>query len=281
MQQPTSPPVRASDIVAWEFCAVKLYFERVERRRPPDPGPRDASRERGTLSHAAHDSDVATGERFSRMAKILSAAGVIALALMLVMGLASCAPADLAETQAWIGAFGAGFLVLGIVLRKAAGEVQRRTRVPAHVRMLSTDSGLRPGQLLSDDSLGLVGRPDYVFSRRSGLRTRIFTAELKSRPAPRRPFHGHVLQAAASIHLARTHYGRRASSSGLLVYTDSSVDIELTPALLRELEQAVVATRAVLASPSPPPRNHASRARCVACPFSTLCPASLAHPTSG
>jgi CRISPR/Cas system-associated exonuclease Cas4 (RecB family) len=134
--------------------------------------------------------------------------------------------------------------------------------------MLSTEAGLRRGQLLRDDALALHGRPDYVFTRKVRLRKRVFTAEFKSRTAPRRPFRGHVLQTAAGIHLARVHYGGSAANSGYPVYLDSSVEIVLTPALVRELEGAVAAVHTLYASPVPPARNHSRRARCATCPFS-------------
>jgi CRISPR/Cas system-associated exonuclease Cas4 (RecB family) len=280
MPAPPHTTVRSSDLVDWDFCALKLYYERVERRVPRSTRSRDAARADGTSRHAAHNADVASASRTSRVAHALALIGVMALALMLLLGLAGCSPSRVSEAQSWIGAFGAGFVVLALALNRASAEMRRRTGIPAHLRMLSRDAGARRGDLLRDDRLGLVGRPDYVFSRRSGLRTRIYTAEVKSRTKPRRPFHGHVLQTAASVHLARIHHGGRASSRGLLVYDDGSVDVELTPALSRELRDAVAAIRSLLDSPIPPPRNHTSPRRCAACPFASDCPASLAS-TSG
>lgn len=273
-QNPT--PVRSSDLADHDFCALRLYYERVEHRQPRDARVRDATRAAGTSRHVEHDAQVTAAAGIGRIASRLSLLGAVALLLMLLLGLAACSPDQVSETRGWLGAFGAGALVLAILLRGGSAELRRRTRIPPHLRMLSSDAGLKTGQLLRDDRLGLVGRPDYVFTRRQRLRNRIFTAELKSRRAPRRPFRGHLLQAAASIHLARQHYGRQAALTGYLVYADRSVDVELTPALSRDLQESVDRVRAVLSSRTPPHRNHASPARCRACPFAGDCPASLA-----
>jgi len=267
--------VRSSDLGDWAFCAIKLYYERVQRRTPTDSHACDTARATGSSSHAAHEASVASAMHVGRIASRLTLIGALALALMLLFGLAGCSPGDVSDARGWLGAFGAGLIVLAILLHRGSAEVRRRTRIPAHLRMLSSDAGLRRGQLLRDDALALLGRPDYVFTRKVGLRKRVFTAEYKSRTAPRRPFRGHVLQTAAGIHLARVHYGRAAATTGYLVYSDSSVPIELTPALARELEGAVAAVHALYASPVPPARNHSSRARCAACPFSADCPSSL------
>jgi CRISPR/Cas system-associated exonuclease Cas4 (RecB family) len=269
--------VRSSDLADWQFCAIKFFYERVQGRAPVNARARDASRAAGTAAHAAHDAAVSSAASMHRLARAVSLAGLAALALMLLLGLAACSASAVDQARNWTGAGGAGMIVLALVLHAATASLQRRTQIPASLRVLSSDAGLRRGQLLRDDRLGLVGRPDYIFSRRSGVRTRIFTAEAKSRPTPRRPFRGHVLQTAASIHLARSHYGRRASRSGYLVYADSSVEVELTRALTVELENAVAAVRSILTSPSTPSRNHASQRRCSACSFAAECPASLLH----
>jgi CRISPR/Cas system-associated exonuclease Cas4 (RecB family) len=279
MQQITHPTVRSSDLADHDFCALRFYLERVQGRRPRDARARDAARVAGTSRHAAHDTQVTAAHGIARIASRLSLFGAFALILMLILGLTGCSPDQIADTRGWLGAFGAGAIVLAILLQYGSAELRRRTRIPAHLRMLSSDAGLKAGQLLRDDRLGLVGRPDYVFSRRLRLRTRIFTAEVKSRSAPRRPFRGHLLQAAASIHLARQHYGRQAALSGYLVYADRSVDVELTPALSRDLRESVEQVRTVLSSTTPPPRNHSSPGRCRACPFAAECPSSLASST--
>jgi CRISPR/Cas system-associated exonuclease Cas4 (RecB family) len=267
--------VRSSDLVEWDFCAVKFYFERVLRRSPADPGRRDAARAAGTARHEAHNADVAAASGIGRLASALSLVGVAALLLMLLLGLAGCTAAAREETRGWFGAFGAGLIVIALLVRRAAADLRRRSGIPHHLRVLSSDAGHERGQLLRDEAMGLVGRPDYVFTRRSGLGKSIHTAEVKPRRAPRRPFRGHVLQTAASIHLARVHYGRRASRTGYLIYADSSVPVTLTPALADELRQAIADVRALMASPTAPPRNHASARRCAACPFAAECPASL------
>ena len=272
--------VRSSDLVDWDFCAVKFFFERVLRRTPADPRRRDAARAAGRDRHVAHDADVAAASGISRLASAVSVCGMAALLLMLLLGLLGCSAANVAETGGWAGAFGAGLVVVAVVLHRSAAELRRRSGIPKHLRMLSSDAGLETGQLLRDARLGLTGRPDYVFSRRSGFRTRIHTAEVKSRTAPRRPFRGHLLQLAASIHLARIHYGRKAARTGFLVYSDGSQKVTLTPALAADLSAAVASVRTVLSSPIPPLRNHANPRRCAGCPFASECPASLAAPAS-
>jgi CRISPR/Cas system-associated exonuclease Cas4 (RecB family) len=268
--------VRSSDLSDHDYCAIKFYFDRVLRLAPPNPARRDAARAAGTARHEAHDADVAAASEIGRVASGLTLVGVLALVAMLLLGLAGCTPAAREETGGWFGALGAGLIVIALLLQRGAAEVRRKAGVPRHLRMLSTDAGREPGQLLRDERMGLVGRPDYVFTRRVGLRKLVHTAEVKPRPAPRRPYRGHLLQTAAAIHLARTHFGRRAALTGFLVYSDGTIPVTLTDALADELAKAVVTVRAVMAAYAPPERNHANPRRCASCPFSDDCTASLA-----
>lgn len=165
--------------------------------------------------------------------------------------------------------------MLALALFRLAAFARDRASIPRGLRLVSSDMGPNRTCTLRDPRHGLVGRPAWVFRRRVGITSRLVVAELKSRPAPRRPLDGHVLQTAAGIMLLVANHGRRASRTGYLFYADRSFPVALDDGLRGEVLHAADQIRALRAGAAPV-RNHSGRRRCEACPFSSRRPLSLA-----
>jgi hypothetical protein len=272
---PRLEPVAASAIGDWARCSVRYKLEHVDGRRPDDPRAVAALRADGTAFHDRRDRDLRRTAHTQRLATVLLYVGAGGLALMLLLGMASCSAAGLSEAGSWAGALSAGLVMLALALFRLAAFARDRASIPRGLRLVSSDMGPNRTRTLRDPRHGLVGRPDWVFRRRVGLASRLVVAELKSRPAPRRPLDGHVLQTAAGIMLLVANHGRRASRTGHLIYADRSFPVTLDDSLRAEVLHAADQIRALRAGAAPV-RNHSSRRRCETCPFASQCPLSLA-----
>ena len=272
---PRLEPVAASAIGDWARCSVRYKLEHVDGRRPDNPRAVAAIRADGTAFHDRRDRDLRRTAHAQRLATVLLYVGAGGLALMLLLGTVSCSAAGLSEAGSWAGALSAGLVVLALALFRLAAFARDRASIPRGLRLVSSDMGPNRTRTLRDPRHGLVGRPDWVFRRRVGLASRLVVAELKSRPAPRRPLDSHVLQTAAGIMLLVANHGRRASRTGYLIYADRSFPVTLDDGLRAEVLHAADQIRALRAGAAPV-RNHSSRRRCEACPFASRCPLSLA-----
>jgi len=272
---PRLEPVAASAIGDWARCSVRYKLEHVDGRRPDNPRAVAAIRADGTAFHDRRDRDLRRTAHAQRLATLLLYVGAGGLALMLLLGMVSCSAAGLSEAGSWAGALSAGLVVLALALFRLAAFARDRASIPRGLRLVSSDMGPNRTRTLRDPRHGLVGRPDWVFRRRVGLASRLVVAELKSRPAPRRPLDSHVLQTAAGIMLLVANHGRRASRTGYLIYADRSFPLILNDSLRAEVLHAADQIRALRAGAAPV-RNHSSRRRCEACPFTSQCPLSLA-----
>lgn len=132
-------------------------------------------------------------------------------------------------------------------------------------------SGLPPGQVTYSDTwrrsehalfsreLGLAGRPDYLVDGDGG----IVPVEVKSRPAPKRPYRSHVLQLAAYCLLVDKIHGDRPTH-GIVKYDDHSFRVDYDRSLEEELLHTLERMRGSLTAGSAP-RNHSASGRCAAC----------------
>lgn len=161
------------------------------------------------------------------------------------------------------------FVALGTVLLLLSEFLRRRSRMPRGA--VIWDDGPHHGRVpepLYDPQLNLIGRPDYVIRDRSHL----IPVEVKARKAPREPFRGHVLQAAAYCWLVEKVLGQRPELA-VLRYSDRSFEIRYSRRLERELVIAVGELHSLRGTF--PERSHESRARCDACGFLAICDQAL------
>lgn len=181
-------------------------------------------------------------------------------------------------------------LVLAAVLaRAAAGRESKRTGLPAGA-LLYSDTGrpvgrvapAEPGRdgkkqerLLVSETLGLVGRPDYLIEAEGG----VVPVEVKSTasPAGGRPYDSHLAQLAAYCLLVEDVLGARVPY-GLVKYRDREVRVEYTPEL-REYALALIEEMnedaAAAAAGEEVQRSHEDPRRCAGCSLRDACTESL------
>lgn len=169
---------------------------------------------------------------------------------------------------AWVAGF---TLALAGVLFLGAALLRRRTGLLPGL-IVWDDEHEQRGKIpepLYDPETGLTGRPDYILRRGRDW----VPVELKSRPAPRTPYRGHVLQAGAYCLLLQAQFGWRPGMA-LLQYSDRGFPIPYT----QELEVDVRRTLARIHSfqATLPERSHDSASRCRACGFQSECDQALA-----
>jgi CRISPR-associated exonuclease Cas4 len=152
-----------------------------------------------------------------------------------------------------------------------AGRLRTQSGLPSG-RVFYADTGAwrRPEAPLFSARYQLTGKPDYLVEA-SG---RIVPVEVKSGPAPPRPYRSHRLQLAAYCLLVEEFY-RQAPPHGLLRYSDGTVVVEYTAELRDELLAVLQAMRQD-ACALQVPRSHDHAARCRACGFRAHCGEALA-----
>lgn len=148
---------------------------------------------------------------------------------------------------------------LGLLFLWLARRGRAHSGLPAGQVTYTDTGGQRPERPLFSPDLGLTGKPDYIVDTGN----QIVPVEMKSRPAPRRPYASHVLQLAAYCLLTEKAYGRRPPH-GLLRYSDRSFSVDYDAELERRLLHTLDRMRADLATGGAP-RNHNDRYRCNAC----------------
>lgn len=166
-----------------------------------------------------------------------------------------------------------------LILGGALVAVSRRWEAQAGIpggRLVSVDLEHRgrASPTLVDEGLGLTGRPDLLLGTRRGW----VPVEIKSGPAPARPYASHVLQLAAYCRLVEASYGRRPPH-GILQYADRGYALPYTRALETNLRSMIDRIRTQTAPL--PDRSHAEAVRCMACGYQSACDQRLAARQGG
>jgi CRISPR-associated exonuclease Cas4 len=149
-------------------------------------------------------------------------------------------------------------LIAAALFALAAYRASRRSALPAGA-LLYTDTESKPGELLVSHRYGLKGKPDALIRNAKG---EILPVERKSKRAPRQPFEGDVLQAAAYCLLVEEAYGQTPPSMRIQ-YADRYFDIPFTPALRKQvltIAGQIRSSRGVSMH-----RSHQNPARCRGC----------------
>lgn len=167
------------------------------------------------------------------------------------------------------------FLILGGALVALSRRWQAEAGIPGG-RLISVDLERR-GRIsppLTDDCLGLTGRPDLLLETRGGW----VPVEIKSGPAPARPYASHVLQLAAYCRLVEASHGRRPPY-GILKYADRGYSFPYTRGLETNVMRAIERIRS--RADELPDRSHAEAARCAGCGYQSACDQRLAARPGG
>lgn len=162
------------------------------------------------------------------------------------------------------------FLAAAIALLIIAERGRKASGLPAGRVVYSDTRGWKPLETpLSDATIGLTGRPDYLVEQGR----QVIPIEVKSGAAPDSPYDSHIFQLAAYCRLVETTYGRRPDY-GLLHYPDRTFAVDYTPqleaallALLEEMRQC--------ASSESASRSHDLPARCTGCGYRSICDQKL------
>jgi CRISPR-associated exonuclease Cas4 len=171
-----------------------------------------------------------------------------------------------------------GMWWLAFFLLLAAGGVlvviSRRWEAEAGIpggRVVSVDlaGDGRPADPMTDEALGLRGRPDLVLEA-GGRWTPV---EIKSAQAPPMPYLSHILQLAAYCRLVEVTYGHRPSH-GILHYADRTYSLPYTRPLEREMLRMIGRIQAQAGGL--PDRSHQEGGRCAACGYAAICDQRLA-----
>lgn len=162
-------------------------------------------------------------------------------------------------------------LVLGLVLLWLARRSRAETGVPEG-RVVAADVGpwQRLDRPLFSQRYRLTGRPDYLVADGAAL----IPVEVKSSPAPDRPYESHLLQLAAYCLLTAETSGQRPPY-GILRYADRTLEIPYT----RDLEERLLAVLERMREDlraGDAPRDHGNPHRCAACGYLGQCDDALA-----
>ncbi|MCA9983630.1 MAG: Dna2/Cas4 domain-containing protein [Anaerolineales bacterium] len=126
----------------------------------------------------------------------------------------------------------AALLFMALLALYRSRQLRERSGVPAGELIYTDDGAWFPqGEPLYDDTLGLVGKPDYIVEQEDGL---LIPVEVKSAPAPRAPRESHVLQLAAYCLLVESNFGVRPTH-GILQYQDQAFAIDFSEELEEDL----------------------------------------------
>ncbi len=139
--------------------------------------------------------------------------------------------------------------------------------------VIYSDSGAwqRNHTVLHARSVRLVGKPDYLVRQNDGV---IIPVEVKSSPAPKRPWEGQVLQLAAYCLLVEETHGIRPPY-GILQYKDDAFAVTYTPELELDLLDLLAEMGDAAATPDLS-RDHDDVRRCAGCGVRQACDERLA-----
>lgn len=169
-------------------------------------------------------------------------------------------------------ALGVALLLLALVLVLKARQWQEASRLPEG-EIVFSDMGawMRQRKPLFAPSLGLTGKPDYLIEQDDGV---IIPVEVKSSPAPREPYYGHVMQLAAYCLLVQATYGLRPSH-GIIQYRDKAFSVTFTPRMENDALELLDIMRMDAQAPDVD-RDHDNWRRCAGCGHLRHCGQALA-----
>jgi CRISPR-associated exonuclease Cas4 len=161
-----------------------------------------------------------------------------------------------------------GLLVIALTAQETYRATQQAGRiVPGQV----VDSDLTgEGKVLTDPTLDLSGKPDYILKTAHGL----VPVEVKTGQTPERPYESHVLQVASYLHLLETTTGK-APEYGLLTYPQGTFRVGWDDDLRGRL-RATLARMAAAKAAGKADRDHQQPGRCRGCARRAACDQRLA-----
>lgn len=156
--------------------------------------------------------------------------------------------------------------------------LRRRARVSLpgvrDARIVASDTGVVPPQVLRDSQLGLYGKPDYLLAEGTGEGRRLIPMELKPRRKATRLYESDEIQLGVYLLATRATYGRQAASFGFVRYAATTFRVELTAALERRIIEVVAGIR-MGRKAAVVHRSHEVPARCAGCAMRQNCSESL------
>lgn len=151
-------------------------------------------------------------------------------------------------------------------------RISTRVGIPWSHEINADDGALPAVELMIDDTLGLVGRPDYIVRRGRHL----IPVEVKPSRRAKRPYESDIYQLLAYCLLLESTTGQRPPY-GLLRYANHTFRIDYDDEVEAEV-RAIVAQMHERAQYDPDvARNHNSITRCRGCGFWQQCDQSLVN----
>jgi CRISPR-associated exonuclease Cas4 len=164
--------------------------------------------------------------------------------------------------------------LLAIACFAAARWIAADTGLAAGARVLSTDTGPDAGTMLTDPSLGVRGRPDYLVREPDGL----VPIEIKPMRGATMLYASDRVQIGAYMLLVRATYPGTFAGYGRVRYREASFVVPLTPDLEALCASTAASVRAARRAANVH-RTHDLAVKCRSCAVRPAC--SEALPTPG
>jgi CRISPR/Cas system-associated exonuclease Cas4 (RecB family) len=164
--------------------------------------------------------------------------------------------------------------LVALTLFTAAHWIAADTGLAAGARVISTDVGPEASTMLTDPTLGIRGRPDYLVREPTGL----VPIEIKPMRKASALYESDRVQIGAYLLLVRAAYPATFAGYGRVRYREATFVVPLTPELERLCATTAAAVRAARRA-SDVHRTHTIAAKCRACAMRPACTEAL--PTVG
>lgn len=159
------------------------------------------------------------------------------------------------------------FLAMAVLLLISSGKLRKKSGLPSGEIIYTDNETWYPNvDPLHSTGLRLIGKPDYLVRQESGD---IIPVELKSRPAPKSPWPGHIYQLAAYCLLVEENFDVQPPY-GIIQYKDRAFAIDFTPELRESTLELLDAMRQDYQT-SEVNRSHNDARRCAACGVGDNC----------
>lgn len=170
----------------------------------------------------------------------------------------------------WLLILAVFVLLIALFLFWRSGREQKAAGLPGgRVIYTDTQTWSKVEKPLYDQSLGLVGKPDYIVEK-NGV---YIPVEVKTGKTPEAPYDSHIFQLASYCLLVQKTYGKRPPY-GIIHYPSRDFAIDYT----HDLEMALMDILADMRRDerkAEVPRSHENRARCASCGFRKTCNQAL------